>query len=296
MARLVATALAALLLTGCSEGSSSPSADPSGPSTLPFACPDPSTTVHPTPGDRLPAGVRAARICSTAEPVAWLAPPEPLTEGVAALVAVVNRQGAAPHSGSCNLDAGPAYSIVLDYADGARIITGDTAGCRNVRVGSVDRVGGRTVWHTYLRLLARQRAHIRPGPVPVSRRPTCVTTDHRLPSTPLWDVRVLRRARLCVLATKGPGVAMSRREVRVLRRDVMTAAGRSQWQPMHPRGCGPDVRLGYDVVAVDAWGDVVDIRGYCDVYLAIAAGASRPAYVRELPSTRRMFARLAARA
>src|SRR5689334_15593843 len=107
---------AALVLSACGDGSSSvPSADsPPGPTD--FACPDPQANVETTPGDTLPSGARAARICySAAMPVSWQAPADPLVQGVDRLVAAVNEQEISPHSDACNADAGPAYRIVLDY-------------------------------------------------------------------------------------------------------------------------------------------------------------------------------------
>jgi hypothetical protein len=226
-------------------------------------------------------------------PVSWQAPADPLVQGVDRLVAAVNRQEISPHSDACNADAGPAYRIVLDYPDGARMIIGETAGCRDVQVGSTDRLGGLAIWHTYLALLAKQRAHERPGRLPASSHPTCTTRHHQLPFTPLWDARVLRRARLCVLSEPGPGLALSRADVRLLRHDLLTMAPRSQRRAIRPRGCAPAAHRGYDVVAVDGWGDLVDIRGFCDIYLAVSPETADSGYVRELPATRRMIQRLA---
>ena len=167
MGRIAAVMVAAVLvLAGCGDdSSSSPSSGrTTGTVARSFACPDPAAKVEAAAGDTLPTGARAARICYSAEmPVEWQPPHEPLTHDVAHLVALVNRQQVYPPADGCNADAGPAYRIVLDYPDGARMISGVTAGCRDVRVGASDREGGRTVWRAYFHLLAQQREHARPG-------------------------------------------------------------------------------------------------------------------------------------
>ena len=298
MGRIATVMVAAVLvLSGCGDdSSSSPSSSSSGRTTgtvhRSFACPDPAAKVEPAAGDTLPTGARAARICYSAEmPVEWRPPHEPLTRDVAHLVALVNRQQVYPPSRGCNDDAGPAYRIVLDYPDGTRMIDGVTAGCRDVRVGASRRTGGRTVWRGYFHLLARQREHARPGHVP-TQPISCPTRRHPVPFTPLAEVGSLSRARLCLSLADSRGVTMTDRDLRILRHDVRTSAGRRQASSLHPVTCSRALRFGYVVVGVDRWGDTIDARAYCRVYPMVVPGTFRTAYVRELPKTAAMFERL----
>lgn len=285
---------AVLVLAGCGDDSSSLPSSGRTTGTVPrsFACPDPAAKVEPAAGDTLPTGARAARICYSAEmPVEWQPPHEPLTHDVARLVALVNRQQFYPPADGCNADAGPAYRIVLDYPDGARIVSGVTAGCRDVRVGASDREGGRTVWRAYFHLLAQQREHARPGQVP-TRPISCPTRRHPVPFTPLAEVGSLGRARLCLSSDDPQGVTMTSRDLRILRHDVRTSAGRRQASSVHPVTCSRSLRFGYEIVGIDRWGDTVDVRAYCRVYPMAVPGTFRTAYVRELPVTAAMFERL----
>jgi hypothetical protein len=285
---------AALVLAGCGDGSSSPSGETAG--RLSFACPDPKADVEATPGESLPAGARAARICYSATmPVAWQPPPEPLVHGVARLVALVDRQRDYPHTDGCNADAGPAYRIVFDYPDGARMISGDTAGCRAVRLGSHDRLGGRAVWRGYFRLLATQRQHSRPGRVP-DRRIHCPTRQDPAAFTPLWETGTLTRARFCLSSVDERGLTMTQRDLRILSHDAATSATRRQASPVRPNTCTRRLQFGYQVVGVDRWGDTVDLHAYCHVYQMVVPGTFRMVDVRELPETGAMFERLAATA
>lgn len=293
MARLVAVMVAAVLvLSGCGDDSSSPP-DAQGPGMHSFACPDPKAKVDPTPGDTLPGGALAARICYSADmPVEWQPPREPLTRGVTGLVALVNRQQVYPSTEGCNDDAGPAYRILLDYPDGTRIISGDTAGCREVRVGRHDKEGGRKVWRAYFRLLSRQREHARPHHV--SSTPVlCPTGQDRVAFTPLAEVGTLTHARFCLSSKDPRGTTMTSRDLTILRHDVATSKGRRQSSPIRPNTCSRTLRFGYEVVGVDRWGDTVDVHAYCQAYPLTVPGTFRMTDVRELPATRRMFERLA---
>jgi hypothetical protein len=285
---------AALVLSACGDGSSSSQPSLDSPPGMPaFVCPDPKAKVEPTPGDTLPTGARAARICYSADmPVAWQAPADPLTRGVGRLVSLVNRRLASPQGDACNADAGPAYRIVLDYPDGARTINGETAGCREVRVGGTERLGGRRVWNSYFRLLARQREHARPRQV--SSTPLlCPTGQDRVPFAPLAEVGTLTRARFCLSSKDQRGETMTRRDLRILRHDAATSAGRRQRSPLRPSRCSRTLRFGYEIVGVDRWGDTVDLHAYCQAYPFTVPGTFRTVDVRELPATRRMFERLA---
>jgi hypothetical protein len=285
----------ALVLSACSGGGHVSTS--AGTDLDSFRCPDPHATITPTPGRSLPPGATAALICYSAdEPVAWRAPDDVLTRHVDHLVAFVNRRPVHPTTEFCNTDAGPAYRIVLDYPDGARVITGDRAGCRDVRVGTDDREGGRGVWHTFFTLLARQREHSKPGRAPRAQL-SCPTPRHPGSFTPLWD-GTLTSARFCPSRTaQHPrathGIPMSGRDLAVLRHDLATSADRRQRHPLRPGRCRGGLHVGYDVVAVDRWSDVIDIRGACSVYLVVVPGTDRVAYVRALPATVRMLARLA---
>jgi hypothetical protein len=298
MARLAAVLVAMLLaLTACGHGSSPSASTRNADDPLSFRCPDPVSKVGPTPGPSLPAGARAARICVWGSSVPWHAPLEPLTRDVDRLVALVNGQEPYPKSDGCFADDGPAYRIVVDYPDGARLIEGDTAGCREVEFGASELTGGPAVWRTYFRLLARQRQHARPGRVAVAR-PSCPTRQQPGAFTPLWDARMITAARFCPPRTAQhpqvpAGSAFSARDLRRLRHDMLTSSDRRQQRPVIPSSCHGLLQHGYDVVAVDRWGDHIDMRGYCDVYPMVIPGTSRSAYVRELPATRAMLERLA---
>jgi hypothetical protein len=297
MSRLVGLLVASVLvLAACGdETSSAPSARGAGD--MSFRCPDPAAGVDPTTDDTLPPGPRAALICPMADGTPWRAPREPLTRDVERLVALVNSQPRSPRGDGCLAEAGPEYRIVLDYPDGARLLNGDFAGCRDLQVGASHRVGGRTVWQAYFRLLARQRALSSPDGMG-DTRPFCPSHGRPVPSTPIWDARTITRARFCLPRTRrapgvSDGVRMSGRDLRLLRHDMLSSAARRQRPPIRPDLCDRHLGLGYDVVAVDRWGDLVDIRGYCEVYPMVIPGSSRSAYVRELRATHQMFERLA---
>ena len=121
---------------------------------------------------------------------------------------------------------------------------------------------------------------------------SCPTRRHPVPFTPLAEVGTLNRARLCLSSADPRGVTMTSRDLRNLRHDVRTSAGRRQASSVHPVTCSRPLRFGYEIVGVDRWGDTVDTRAYCRVYPMAVPGTFRTVYVRELPTTAAMFERL----
>jgi hypothetical protein len=304
-------AAAALLLAGCGSGSSHPGAEknvhPETPAVTEiadpgFGCPGPGTSpdaIVATPDlTILPHGAKAAQICYLDNGLLWLAPAGRLTRGVRGLVSLVNsRQAHRPQKNEvCNADLGPAYAIVFRYPDGIRTITADTSGCREIVVGSTERAGGRSLFHSYLAALARQRAHTRP-PARRVHLPGCIP-DRIPPFSPVSDPAHLSDARLC---PQRPGSApayvrhgrrLDTAQLAALRHDL-ASAGQRVFEPRPGRHyCrSPIVQGPLRITAVDRWGDqfVLDIS--CDIYRYETPHGSRFVMVHLLPATARLLAR-----
>ncbi len=185
---LVGLGALALLLAGCDAGSSSqdtggagsgPDA-PTGIDNAPYVCPDRTHQVEPTGADILPTGATAARLCGVSgTSPAWRAPSGDLRTGLDHLVRLVNSRrivGAQPGTG-CAQQGGSSWALVLRYPSGTRTITGDNAGCWDLRVGITERWGAQRVYDAYLAALLRQRRQDGspavlhpPTPLPAARR------------------------------------------------------------------------------------------------------------------------------
>jgi hypothetical protein len=129
-------------------------------------------------------------------------------------------------------------------------------------------------------------------------RPSCPTRQQPGAFTPLWDARTIIAARFCLPRTRrdpqvSAGIALSAHALRILRHDMLTSADRRQRRPVTAVHCDRHLGLGYDVIAVDRWGDLIDMRSHCEVYPMVVPGTARAVNVRELPTTRAMFERLA---
>jgi hypothetical protein len=303
----------ALLLTGCGSGSSSEGpagvggalgeriqAGTSGVDRAPYACPDPLNVTLPPPGaDTLPMGATAARICVTSGRPGWRAPPDDLRTGLAHLVRVVNAQplhGADPGTG-CAQFGSSAWALVLRYPDGTRTVTGDNAGCWDLRVGATQREGVRHVYEAYLRALARQRSRSDPPDV-IRRAPRC--PQHAVPVSeqlqdPVADPTDTHGAVLCVLtAHHGRTIAMPRSAQVALHHDFAAAAGRpTDVEP--PRDCRSLAPAAEVMVrGTDAWGSRFSVLFDCDVYRLLPPAAHLYEFVRLLPATERMLRHLLA--
>jgi len=262
----------------------------------PFRCPNPKLVDVPTTGSALlPAGAVAARLCVRGPHAMWVAPRDVLTGGVDSLVTVVNAQKVwTPSDGSACAGVGaPTYSIVFRYADGIRTISGDNGGCWDLNVGSTRRVGSKSVSYGFATRLTRQR---RGSTAPDVKAPA-LSCRHRtaLTTSLVWDSRVVTGARACGQGFKRTGAAagtpLTAVQLALLRRELRTSEGRIA-PPSEGRHCqaSPSVWL----VMADAWSDRTNLLPWCGHYYLIRATTDRTAWIRELPATRRLFARLAA--
>jgi hypothetical protein len=299
---LVGLGALALLLAGCDAGSSSqdtggsgsgsgPDA-PTGIDNAPYVCPDRTHQVQPTGADVLPTGATAARLCGVfGTSPAWRAPAGDLRTGLDHLVRLVNSRrilGAQPGTG-CAQQGGRSWALVLRYPSGTRTITGDNAGCWDLRVGITERWGAQRVYDAYLAALLRQRRQdgspgvLHPGP----RCPRHAVSVSEQLQDPAADPTALGAASvLCVLTARDARtVELPRSAVTALHRDLATAAGRPadvRWRS-HCRSLAPGAQV--LLRGSDAWGGRFSVLFRCDVYRLLPAATYRYRFVRLLPAT-----------
>ena len=262
----------------------------------PFTCPG-SHDAFVTPGlTRLPPGANAVRICYYDNTLLWLPPAGVLTRSVGALVHQVNTPRVRPVKKDqvCNADLGPAYGLVFRYPDGSRTIAADTAGCRDIVVGSTQRAGGRPLFHAYLAALARQRTHTNP---PTGRRHVGPCIPDRIPPfSELIAPALLSDARVCRPAHDGasPYLRHGRRldatRLRTFRRDLSTARRRAIDPRVGAHYCrAPTIAGPLRITAMDRWGDTFVVDVVCDLYRVQSPSTGGTLTVPLLPATARML-------
>jgi hypothetical protein len=294
MARLLVALVAlGLLVSGCTSVSSN--ADPGVPRAA-FRCPDPSVR---DPGDHsagvLPHGATAALICSRDTDSPWIAPREPLTRDVAGLVDLVNAQHprTAAEGDVCNAAGGPAWSILLLYPTGVRTIEGDNGGCETMMVGTQERHGAARIFWAFAHALLAQRSH---GTPPRSVRTTHLSCPGREPlPSPTARADLLVSGDWCVRRGdrfRADG-KLTPRQLAVLRHDLATAGPRSGSRLPRLGDCQGLRRSTRALIhGTDAWGDPVQISIVCDVLIAVDPRTRATDYVRMLPATAAMLARV----
>jgi hypothetical protein len=309
-ARFATMTAVALLVGGC--GWFGPSHEPdiaAGPDVVdaPFACPVIGPDYVATPGAKdLPDGARAARICLSDEPDAWIPPRDALTSNVDELVQVVNRQritGVAhpgprdPGNVGCGGPTPPSFAIVFRYPDGTRTISGNPVLCSAIalQVGNAVRAHPMRAWHAYFRLLAAQRQSEEP---PSLRRSNarCPGPSRRYVVSPVFDVRRLSGARVCSTNRRGElhdqGEMVPPGRLRQLAIELLTAP--SHHVGRGGPGCATWPASDHYVVSVrDTWGDRALLYGKCASYFRDAPIPGLTMIeVRPRPATIRLFVRL----
>ena len=310
---LVGFGALALLLAGCDAGSSSRDtggsgsgsgpAAPTGIDNAPYVCPDRTRQVVPTGADILPTGATAARLCGVSgTSPAWRAPTGDLRTGLDRLVRLVNSRrilGAQPGTG-CAQQGGSSWALVLRYPSGTRTITGDNAGCWDLRVGITERWGAQRVYDSYLAALLRQRRD-EGSPEVLRPRPRCpehaVGVSDQLQDPAADPTAAGAVSVLCVLtAHSARTVVLPEPAFAALHRDLSTAARRPPDAPWR-RSC-TSLAPGAQVLlrGSDPWGGRFSVLFQCDVYRLLPAAAYRYRFVRLLPSTERALHRALHRA
>jgi len=306
MTRLVALALllaAGLVLSGCGDHSSSSSGSPA-PEVLSgaFRCPGvhaPARGDHGT--DALPTGATAARLCLRDNNTPWVPPRGLLTTGLDHVVGVINAQRIfhpKPNLG-CGGVGGPAWTMVFRYADGTRSISGDNGGCWDLLVGSTQRFGSKDVYQAYLGAVLRQRDD-QGTPDVLPKAPACpVRRSPADPSLYLGALSPVAQPRRVAAATwchragrewRRVGTATPA-QLAVLRHDMRTTSHRQYG--LHLAHChglprGTDTLL----FGRDPWGEPLEVDITCDVYRLSTPPDPHTRFVRMLPSTVAMVARV----
>jgi hypothetical protein len=147
-----ALAVVALMVSGCSAaGESRPDSRTPVPAGLESGCPEPTTGVRFPEGD-LPEGATRVRLCPGPPPrdgnaigTEIQAPTDLLTNGVAELVDLVNKQEVVEGGIDCSSDEGPVLAYWFGYPDGDwRAVQFDSYGCNILTLGQDLRREGST--------------------------------------------------------------------------------------------------------------------------------------------------------
>lgn len=302
MARIAAIALlVALALAGCGDHASSSHASPAAATTTdaPFTCPGPHEPARGDGGtDTLPTGATGALLCLHDNNTPWAPPRGVLSTGLDAVVGVVNEQQVHDPSSDdgCGGVGAPAWTMVLQYDDGTRTISGDNGGCWDLLVGSTERFGSKDVFEAYLRAVLQQR-HQQGPPQVVRTAPPCPGRSPGDPVPPYPVVSPAAQPNRVVTGTwcrrdgrqwldAGPA---TRAQLAVVRHDLATAAQRRHGLRLdHCRGLPRTTHT--LLVGRDAWGDPTALDFTCDFYRTFTY--PRASFVRMLPATLAEVARV----
>ncbi|MDF9716662.1 hypothetical protein INN71_16820 [Nocardioides sp. ChNu-153] len=173
-----------------------------------FTCAEASSAPADFPDGLLPEGAIAARLCAhgTETVTADVVPLDALTSRAADLVELVNgarRVGNGERS--CNADAGPRWTMALQYPDGSvRSLAGEAYGCQDVTLGDAQVQGvGRTVVELFVdRLTAQRQGETPPADVPADPV-ACDAIDAGAAVMPWTDRSHLAAVALCWSTTPG---------------------------------------------------------------------------------------------
>jgi hypothetical protein len=247
--------------------------------------------------DTLPTGATAARLCFHDNRDPWIPPRGNLTIGLDHLVRFVNAQPV--HEPDPNVACGgvgaPAWTMVLQYDGGTRMISGDNGGCWDLAVGSTQRFGSKRVFHVYLRALLHERYGSTPPKLHVPP-PACPDRAGYLQGySPLARVGQVTDAVVCKLGHKTHRtIRLTPAQLSTLRHDFATATTRRTHldSPSDCHALGP--RVAGAVVGVDRWGDPFTVLTTCDTYRAVQPARDHFLFARMLPATAGMLRRLLA--
>jgi len=208
----------------------------------------------------LATGATGARLCGAG--MAGSAPPpqDLLTQGLDRLVGSVNAQPEYSSFG-CMGGFGDRYLLVLGYPDGTdRRAVLDFSGCGSLTVGDVSRDNPGAPYQRFMDLLREQRrTSAPPDEVPA---PVCLQVNSGF--SPAADPGDMVAARMCVSYNDDFD---RRTSVAVPPDDLATILDAWRDGPTTPtvKGppCGPTTPT-WVLSGVTAWGDRVQITGYCD--------------------------------
>lgn len=269
MLRVLAGALSvAVLMTGCSDASDEPDAEPrpsatGSPSEEPGStaptdvgpiveCPRDVVEIDPELPDAVPEGATSVRLCDGgADEVA--APVDALTTDVASVVAAVNDQPVVTRN--CADRQLPAYQLAFGYPDGTRfVVAGRFTLCGELLVGSVRRARAQPALRTFGDLLWAQREELDPPP-PLEPETIRCDQPRRDQSDVLLDDVGLAVAVFCL---DGKRTVLPPAD-----RATLVASWRRHVVPTETTfGCVMPLR-GAVIVGANSWGDPVTLTWDC---------------------------------
>ncbi|MBB1514576.1 hypothetical protein H5398_01095 [Tessaracoccus sp. MC1679] len=215
----------------------------------------------PFDGD-LPDGAVSAWLCGDPNEgfTSTGGPAEALTKGVDELVAAFNALEPLPQDIACTMEYRMTYVVVVDYADGAKRLSGELHGCRAVSDGERRLAGADGFLATVVRLWEDQRAGL---PAPTEAPEVCPPLTTLVAATPddvmagyvcsrnFGDIRILQEVPDDLLA----------RMAESLKTDVGGEVP----------GMGIDDRGAF--VLVDGWGSTISLVPLHDGNFAVDPGA-----------------------
>ncbi|MFW6773333.1 hypothetical protein ACOACO_03540 [Nocardioides sp. CPCC 205120] len=238
-----------------------------------FTCAEASSTRADFPDGLLPEGAIAARLCTYGhiDSETYSVPLDALTAGTADLVGMVNgARRVGDGDRACNDDAGPRWTMALQYPDGSvRSLAGDEGGCEDVALGDVEVQGiAAAVVDLFVDRLAAQRRDATPPPDVPDDSVACDALDAGGAVMPWSDPSRLTSATLCWATTPGgpfASVPLTPEQTEVMLADL---SANLRDTPLRAGGYACPSWTQVRITGRDLWGEPVTVWSDCrDFYV-----------------------------